>query len=64
MTKSYTQTSDDPYVRHHYKFVYTNGKSVVFDNYYDVQRHWFETPEDFADYVEVLDIPQKTKGFK
>ena len=63
MTQTFKQTSDEPYLRHHYKLVYSNGQSVVFDNYMDAQASWFQTPPDFLSHVEVLDIKEK-KGFK
>lgn len=65
MTKTFTQTSDKPYTRHHYKLVYVNGNEVVFDNYQDVQSAWWNASSDFVKYIEVLDIPyKKSKGFK
>ena len=63
--ETFKQTSDKLYDKHHYKLVYSNGQSVVFDNYMDVQATWFQTPSDFVSHIEVLDIPQKNKkGFK
>jgi hypothetical protein len=65
MTKTFKQTCDKPYDRHHYKLVFTNGNEVVFDDYMDVQATWFQTPSDFVSHVEVLDILQKkNRGFK
>ena len=61
--KTFKQTSDEPYLRHHYKLVYSNGQSAIFDNYADVYASWFQTPPDFLSHVEVLDIKEK-KGFK
>jgi len=61
--ETFKQTSDEPYLRHHYKLVYSNGQSVVFDNYTDVQMSWFQTPSEFVSHIEVLDIKEK-KGFK
>jgi len=60
--KTFKQTCDKPYLRHHYKVVYENGSEVVFDNYEDVQVTWFQTAGQFLSHVEVLDIKQK--GFK
>jgi len=62
--KTFTQTSDEPYDRHHYKIVYVNGQSSTFTNYYDLMQQWFASPEAFTDYVEVLDIKKEVKGFK
>jgi len=61
--ETFKQTSDEPYIRHHYKLVYSNGQSVVFDSYTDVQREWWNTPSDFVSHVEVLDVKEK-KEFK
>jgi hypothetical protein len=62
----FKQTSDEPYLRHDYKVVFANGKSVIFDNYEDVQRTWFQTPNQLLGHVEVLDHKDpkpKSKGF-
>jgi hypothetical protein len=66
LPKNFEQTSDEPYVRHEYKLVYSNDQSVVFDNYEDLRRSWWETPDQFLSHVEVLDKKKKktkTKGF-
>lgn len=67
MTETFSQTSNEPYIRHDYRVHFTNKKPVLFDNYEDVQRIWFETPSQFLDYIEVLDRKEvnkkKTKGF-
>jgi hypothetical protein len=63
LPQNFELTSDQPYDRHDYKLVYTNGNSVVFDNYEDLQRTWWQTPHQFLEHVEVLDKKkQKTKG--
>ena len=59
----FKQTSDEPYLRHDYRVYFANGKSIIFDNYEDVQRTWFQTPQQLLDYVEVLDHKeQKSKS--
>ena len=63
MTQIFKQTSDEPYIRHHYKLVYSNGQAVVFDNYSDAQQSWWNTPSEFVSHIEVLDVKEK-KGFK
>lgn len=67
MTETFSQTSNEPYIRHDYRVHFTNKKPVLFDNYEDVQRIWFETPSQFLDYIEVLDRKKvnkkKSKGF-
>ena len=59
--KTFKQTCDKPYLRHHYKLVYGSGKEVVFGNYMDIQATWIQTPSQFLSHIEVLDIG---KGFK
>lgn len=64
LQKTFAQTSDKPYDRHDYKVIFSTGNSVVFDNYEDVQRVWFQTPNQLLEYVEVLDKKKsKPKGF-
>jgi hypothetical protein len=62
----FTQTSDEPYLRHHYRLNYKNKKSIIFDNYQDALMTWFNTEKENLDYIEVIDIKQKSKsrGFK
>jgi hypothetical protein len=63
----FEQTSDEPYTRHDYKIVYTNKKPVVFDNYEDFRKSWWETPNQFLSHSEVLDHKEKKNksgGFK
>ena len=63
--QTFQQTCNKPYDRHRYKLVFNNGNEVIFDDYMDVQAHWFQTPTDFLSHVEILDIQQKKmKGFK
>jgi len=59
MTETFTQTSNEPYLRHHYKLVYKNGKSIVVDNYADVHQLWVKTTPE---YIEVLDIQKKKQS--
>lgn len=66
LPKTFSQTCDKPYDRHDYRVIFSNGNSVVFDSYEDVQRTWFQTPHQFLGYVEVLDKKKtktKSKGF-
>lgn len=60
----FNQTSDEPYDRHHYKIVMTNGECVVVDSYDLVQSIWFQKPSQFLSHIEVLDIKQQGKGFQ
>lgn len=61
--KTFKQTSDDPYIRHDYKVVFEDGKTVIFDNYEDAQLLWWNRSGNFLSHIEVLD-KKKTKGFK
>ena len=63
--ETFSQTSNEPYIRHDYKVVYEDGREVIFDNYEDVQRTWFQNGGYFLSHIEVLDKKQsKSKGFK
>ena len=66
LPQSFSQTSKEPYDRHDYKLVYSNGRSKVFDDYMELQAAWFQTPGQFLDHVEVFDKKEErkiTKGF-
>ena len=43
----FQQTSDEPYNRHDYKLVYTDGTSKVFDDHQDFMSTWFQTANMF-----------------
>jgi hypothetical protein len=60
---TFTQTSDEPYLRHDYKIHFLNKKTRLFDNYQDVMQTWFETASELLDYVEILDHKEKARGF-
>jgi hypothetical protein len=63
--ETFSQTSDEPYIRHDYKLIYEDGNQVVFDNYEDVQLFWFQRGGHFLSHIEVLDKKKtKSKGFK
>ncbi len=63
--ETFSQTSNEPYIRHDYKVVYEDGREVIFDNYEDVQRTWFQNGGYFLSHIEVLDKKKsKSKGFK
>ena len=61
--KIFQQTSNEPYLRHDYKVVFEDGKTVVFDNYEDAQLLWWNRSGNFLSHIEVLD-KKKSKGFK
>ena len=58
----FAQTSDEPYDRHQYRFVYSNDQSIVFDSWEQVQSEWLTTPALIKSHIEVLDKKQKSKG--
>ena len=57
----FSQTSDIPYDRHHYKIVCPT-KSFVVESWDEVQEYWWNNREINSPVIEVLD--KKTKGFK
>ena len=63
---TFTQTSHDPYDRHNYEIVLKNGKNIIFDNWEDTHRYWWENRQipNFLDLINVKDKKHKTsKGF-
>ena len=65
----FAQTSEKPYDRHNYRFIFRNGESIIFNSYDQVMEKWFTTPALFKSHVEVLDKPNKNNkktsgGFK
>jgi hypothetical protein len=64
----FTDTSDEPYDRHWYEFVYSNGQYLIFESWEEVRNEWFNMPSRFKSHINVLDRQQKkkktTKGFK
>ena len=67
--KWFSQSSDEPYDRHHYRFVYSDGQSKIFESYERAQQEWFNLPKVFKSRIEVLDIKNKKQknlkgGFK
>jgi len=64
----FTDTSDEPYDRHQYEFVYSNGQHRIFDSWEEARSAWFNMPSKLKSHINVLDRQQKnkktTKGFK
>ena len=60
----FTETSNLPYDRHHYKIVCEN-KSIVVDSWDQVQEYWWNNRNTFlSSIIEVLNKPKKkSKGF-
>ena len=66
MTKTFTQTSDGLYDRHHYKIIAKNGDAVVVDNWAQAHEIWWNKAP-FLDSIEVLDKenpPHKARSQK
>ena len=62
----FEQTSDEPYDRHTYRLVLTNGETLDVDDWMTVSAAWFQLPGVFKDHIEVLDKKlsrTKPKGF-
>jgi hypothetical protein len=59
----FEQTSNEPYNRHDYKLVYTNGETKVFEEHQDFMVAWFQYPKQLLSHGEVLDKKvKKTKS--
>ena len=60
----FDQTSNEPYNRHDYKLVYTNGETKVFEEHQEFMAAWFQYPKQLLSHGEVLDkkIKKKTKS--
>jgi hypothetical protein len=66
MTDTFICTSDGPYDRHNYEIVLKNGKNLIFENWEDAHRYWWEKRQipDFLDLIIVKDKKTKSsKGF-
>ena len=61
----FSQTSNEPYNRHHYKIV-NSTKTFVVESWEEVQEYWWNNCNSptFDAVIHVLDKPQPKKGFK
>ena len=63
----FSQTSDEPYDRHHYKIVHKD-LSIVMTSWDEVQEYWWNNCHSSlfdGTVIHVLDKPKpKSKGFK
>ena len=59
----FSQTSDKPYDRHHYKIV-CQDKSFVVESWDEVQEYWWNRRGFRPPVIEVIDKPKTKKGFK
>ena len=62
----FSQTSNEPYDRHHYRIVYKDRSAVV-ESWQEVQEYWWNNSRRFElPVIEVIDKPKtkkKSKGF-
>ena len=62
----FSQTSNEPYDRHHYRIVYKDRSAVV-ESWEEVQEYWWNNSRKFElPVIEVIDKPKtkkKSKGF-
>jgi hypothetical protein len=61
MTQLFTCTSDSPYDRHTYEVVLKSGKNVIFENWEDTQRYWFEHSQ-IPDFLDLIIVKDKKKS--
>ena len=54
----FTQTSDAPYDRHHYKVHFHGGETKVVESWDEAREIWWNTIAQYTSYIEVLDIPK------
>ena len=59
----FSQTSDAPYDRHHYKIV-CQDRSFVVESWDEVQEYWWNRRGFSPPVIEVIDKPKTKKGFK
>ena len=60
----FSQTSDKPYDRHHYKII-SQTKTIVVESWDEMQEYWWNNMSFQPPIVEVLDkLKEKSKGFK
>ena len=61
-TQSHKFTSDKPYNRHKYELVFSDGRSVVIEDYTQMKDTWRQFSE-VCSHVVVVDKKTKAKGF-
>ena len=59
----FTESSSEPYDRHHYQVIKTDGKSLTVESWEEAQSIWWNTPSSFLSHIDVLD-KKEVKGFK
>ncbi len=63
-SRYFSQTSNEPYDRHHYRIV-CGTKSFVVESWDEVQEYWWNSMHLQPSVIEVIDKPKpKSKGFK
>lgn len=61
MTKTFQQTSNEPYDRHSYKLYLKSGKTIIFDDFEDAQVYWFRNSQ-IPDHLDVIEVLDKSKS--
>ena len=59
----FSQTSDAPYDRHHYRIICQDNSFVV-KSCDEVQEYWWNRRGFNSQVIEVIDKPKSKKGFK
>ena len=64
-SRYFSQTCNKSYDRHHYKIVSKHYATFIVKSWEEVQEWWWNHSNmiGFDAVVEVLDIPEKTRGF-
>jgi len=58
----FTESSSEPYDRHHYKVIKTDGMSLTVESWGEAQSIWWNTPSSFLSHIDVID-KKEVKGF-
>jgi len=59
----FSETSNEPYDRHHYKIV-CQDQSFVVQSWQEVIEYWWNGRQFTPPVIEVIDKPKSKKGFK
>ena len=59
----FSETSNEPYDRHHYKIV-CQDQSFVVQSWQEVIEYWWNGRQFTPPVIEVIDKPKLKKGFK
>ena len=62
-SRYFSETSNEPYDRHHYKIV-CQDQSFVVQSWQEVIEYWWNGRQFTPPVIEVIDKPKSKKGFK